>query len=138
MQSPVNLRRTAVGANMTPMIDVVFLLIIFFLVSSHLAKREARIPLQLPTASQQPQVDSSAGRLVLNLSADQSISVNGAVVEPQRLSDILRIHVAQYGDYAAIHIRAAASVQYEFTEPILRDAARAGIAKITFAVQERP
>ena len=38
------------GFNMTPMIDVVFLLIIFFLVSSHLAKQETQIELALPTA----------------------------------------------------------------------------------------
>ncbi len=36
---------------MTPMIDVTFLLIIFFLVSSHLAKQENFLKLDLPTAA---------------------------------------------------------------------------------------
>jgi len=93
--------------------------------------------LHLPTASRQPQAAPATGRLVINLSPDQSISVNGATIEPQRLSDLLRFHVAQHGDNAAIHIRSAATIPYEFTEPILRDAAHAGIGKITFAVQER-
>ncbi len=51
MRLPNQSGRHSVGANMTPMIDVVFLLIIFFLVSSHLARQENRLPLDLPVAS---------------------------------------------------------------------------------------
>ena len=47
MRVPSNLRSGSLGFNMTPMIDVVFLLIIFFLVSSHLAKQEVQMPLPL-------------------------------------------------------------------------------------------
>ena len=36
---------------MTPMIDVTFLLIIFFLVSSHLAQQELQVDLELPAAA---------------------------------------------------------------------------------------
>jgi len=40
--------------SMTPMIDIVFLLIIFFLVSSHMASRETAQPIDLPSASTAP------------------------------------------------------------------------------------
>ena len=40
MRCPTNIARGSVGFNMTPMIDVVFLLIIFFLVASHLSQKE--------------------------------------------------------------------------------------------------
>ena len=43
--------RGEVGFNMTPMIDIVFLLIIFFIVSSHLARQETQLELALPAAS---------------------------------------------------------------------------------------
>jgi len=46
-----NLSRGSLGFNMTPMIDVVFLLIIFFLVSSHLAQQETQLELDLPEAT---------------------------------------------------------------------------------------
>ncbi|NIL99222.1 MAG: hypothetical protein GTO62_19500, partial [Planctomycetales bacterium] len=50
MRIPLSRRRSRLEMNMTPMIDVVFLLIIFFLVSSHLARQEVQAQLDLPPA----------------------------------------------------------------------------------------
>lgn len=122
---------------MTPMIDVVFLLIIFFLVSSHLAKRESKIPMQLPSASRQPAAKSVVGRLVINLSADGSVTAGGATVDSDRLAIVLRAYADEMRTDAAVHIRSDASVDYAIAEPVLRAAAQAGISNITFAVQEQ-
>lgn len=51
MKVPTYRGTRGVNINMTPMIDVTFLLIIFFLVSSHLAKQENFLPLSLPIAA---------------------------------------------------------------------------------------
>jgi biopolymer transport protein ExbD len=137
MRSPTKLYRTAASVNMTPMIDVVFLLIIFFLVSSHLAKRESKMPLQLPTASRQPAAKSIAGRLVINVAADGSVTAGGTAVDSDRLAIVLRAHANEKGADSAVHIRSDASVDYAIAEPLLRAAAQAGISNITFAVQEQ-
>jgi biopolymer transport protein ExbD len=137
MRSPAKLYRTPASVNMTPMIDVVFLLIIFFLVSSHLAKRESKVPLQLPTASRQPAAKSIAGRLVINVAADGSVTAGGSAVDNDRLAVVLKAHANEKGADAAVHIRSDASVDYSIAEPLLRAAAQAGISNITFAVQER-
>ncbi|HBJ34830.1 MAG TPA: biopolymer transporter ExbD [Planctomycetaceae bacterium] len=137
MRSPAKLYRTAASVNMTPMIDVVFLLIIFFLVSSHLAKRESKLPLQLPTASRQPAAKSVIGRLVINVAADGNVTAGGSPVDSGRLTMVLRAHAAEKGVDAAVHIRSDASVDYAIAEPLLRAAAQAGISNITFAVQEQ-
>ena len=50
MRIPSPATTDGVGFNMTPMIDVVFQLIIFFLLSSHLAKQETQFALPLPAA----------------------------------------------------------------------------------------
>jgi len=50
MRIPTYRGTSRVSINMTPMIDVTFLLIIFFLVSSHLAKQENFVKLDLPNA----------------------------------------------------------------------------------------
>lgn len=122
---------------MTPMIDVVFLLIIFFLVSSHLAKRESKLPMQLPTASRQPAFESSVGRLVIQVEANDSVTVGGSVVNREQFSAVLRAHAAEKGAEAAVHIRSDAAVDYAIAEPLLRAVAQAGISKVTFAVQEQ-
>jgi len=137
MRSPAKLYRTPASVNMTPMIDVVFLLIIFFLVSSHLAKRESKLPMQLPTATRQPAIESIVGRLVINVGADNSVTVGGSVVNRDQLAAVLRAHAAEKGSEAAVHIRSDAAVDYAIAEPLLRAAAQAGISKITFAVQEQ-
>ena len=68
MRTPALARRSRLEMNMTPMIDVVFLLIIFFLVSSHLAKQEVQAELSLPAADtgQEPQ-ETGTRRLTINV-----------------------------------------------------------------------
>ena len=70
-----------VGFNMTPMIDVVFQLIIFFLVSSHLAKQEVQYKLPLPEAKSGIQEKpSEKPRLTVNVLADGTLLFAGRQV----------------------------------------------------------
>ena len=46
-------RREALGLDLTPIIDVVFILLIFFIVSSVFKKDELALVLNLPTSSAQ-------------------------------------------------------------------------------------
>jgi len=68
MRAPSHPGRGAIGLNMTPMIDVVFLLIIFFLVSSHLARQEVELQLDLPEAGtgERPAEDDTR-RVIVNV-----------------------------------------------------------------------
>lgn len=136
MQSPAASRRTPIGANMTPMIDVVFLLIIFFLVSSHLARRETRVPLDLPAAGQPLPVAEAGEWLTINVQADGAISISGTANDQQRLSERLQRHADQQGELAAVRIRTDRSVPYAQIEPLLQAAADAGIAQLVFSVRE--
>ena len=74
MQVPQYRSKSSYGFNMTPMIDVVFLLIIFFLVSSHLSKQESQMELALPgAASGQDDIDQQTPRITVNVKADGSV-----------------------------------------------------------------
>jgi len=137
MQVPdVRHRRTA-SANMTPMIDVVFLLIIFFLVSSHLARQENRLPLDLPIASSFGPIDPERAALTISVDANADWRVGGKVVQAEQLAGVLRDHRDRQGRTAAIRIRTDRGIQYRYVEPILRAAARAGITDATIAVREQ-
>ncbi|NLE37816.1 MAG: biopolymer transporter ExbD, partial [Pirellulaceae bacterium] len=87
MRVPNNLSRGGLGFNMTPMIDVVFLLIIFFLVSSHLARQEVQLELDLPAAVSGRQADEKEGvrRVVVNILPeardDRRIMVGGQLFD---------------------------------------------------------
>ena len=74
--------------NIAPMIDVVFLLIIFFMTVSQITRFEV-VPLELPEArtTQQPQ----AGRLVINIRDDGRISVDGRSHTVESLQSMLSV-----------------------------------------------
>ena len=81
---------TRIAANLTPMIDVVFLLIIFFLVASTMAKQDSREDYPLPTAaSGQQRSDEDRPALIVNVRADGQIVVSGESLQPRELAERL-------------------------------------------------
>ncbi len=129
------LRHRTVGFNMTPMIDVVFLLIIFFLVSSHLAQRENRIEVSLPdAASGQRDVPTPNPRLTLTVQADGKIWLSGKPTDLKQLDSYLEARREQLGDDLEVRIRCDRTVPYRTVEPLLASAARAQIWNVIFAV----
>src|SRR5439155_20781455 len=99
MRVPSRVVSTDVGFNMTPMIDVVFQLIIFFLLSSHLAKQEKQLPLPLPSAASGivPAADSRP-RLTVNVLADGTLLVDNRPIKPDDLVGLLRERRATHGE----------------------------------------
>ena len=135
MQVPNSSLRGSVGFNMTPMIDVVFLLIIFFLVSSHLARQEAQMELPLPIAdsSVEPQ-NEAAPRLTVNVLGDGALLLAGRRTRPEDLQQRLRQRLEEEGGELEVRIRSDRSVPYQVVEPIMLACARAGVWDVTFAV----
>ena len=121
---------------MTPMIDVVFLLIIFFLVSSHLAQRENRIQVELPAArGGQAEVPDAAPRLTLTLQEDGRIWLGGRqLLAPEQLTERLQAQLEHHGTLLELRIRCDRRLPYRHVEPVLASAARAGLWNVSFAV----
>ena len=136
MKTPRLNRRTPVGANMTPMIDVVFLLIIFFLVSSHLARRENRMPLELPAAATAGPLDPERSALTIHVDPQGRWHTRGEVVDRAALEQIVADHVRREGRRAGIRIRTDRRVPYARVQPLLGQAAGAGISDVTLSVRQ--
>ena len=120
---------------MTPMIDVVFLLIIFFLVSSHLAKQESQLELELPVASSgQDDIDQERARLTINVKADGTLSLAGRPISKQQLSVRFSEARVKEGDNIEVRIRGSRLTPYSDVEPIMLACASAKIFNVTFAV----
>ena len=135
MNIPQLSQRGEVGFNMTPMIDVVFLLIIFFLVSSHLAKQEAQMPLELPLAdSGSEAIDNQAPRVTINVTSEGTLLLAGRAVSPAELQRRLAEQREKEGDDLEVRIRSDRNVPYSHVEPIMLSSVRAGIWNVTFSV----
>ena len=145
MRVPTNLSRAGLGFNMTPMIDVVFLLIIFFLVSSHLAQQEIQLELDLPDAAsgQRPKEDEIR-RVVINVLPEQRagkrIMVGGRLVAEEELPQLIdhesRRARREVRGQLEVRIRSDRKVPYRVVEPLMVACARSGVWKVTFAVVE--
>ncbi|HUS40324.1 MAG: biopolymer transporter ExbD [Pirellulales bacterium] len=145
MRIPVQQRRTRLEMNMTPMIDVVFLLIIFFVVSSHLARQEVQANLSLPTADTGADASrNEAPRVTINIVHEQnefSVRLGASPVGRDELQQRLQHELQQAGTDLEVRIRADTSTPYEIVEPVLVTCARLGIWNVKFAVvrsEKRP
>jgi biopolymer transport protein ExbD len=84
-------RTSAVNAvSLTPLIDVVFLLLIFFLVSSRFAEEERELDLNLPSVSDALPASYQPDELVINVDAEGRYFVDGAFRQPEQLEQTLR------------------------------------------------
>ena len=135
MRIPAQLRTGELGFNMTPMIDVVFLLIIFFLVSSHLAKQESQLPPPLPVADSSSEPgDETQPRVTVNISGDGALLLGGRRIDPSELAARLTERLAESGRDLEVRIRGDRGVDYRHVEPVMLACARSGIWNVTFAV----
>ncbi len=123
------------GFNMTPMIDVVFLLIIFFLVSSHLVRQETQMELALPVASSgEDDSPEPAPRVTVNVDEGGVLWVGGEQVQPDRLSAQLKQALKEQGDDLEVRIRGSRKANYGTVEPIMIACTKVGIWNVSYAV----
>lgn len=136
MRIPTLQNRCGLGFDMTPMIDVVFNLIIFFLLSSHLARQEVQRPLDLPVATTgaRPATQPAPRRVVLQVAADGDVTLSGRAVRPAELTTALAAEQVRSDPGMEVRIRADRRVPYRHIEPILKSCAALGIWNVTFAV----
>lgn len=123
---------------MTPMIDVVFLLIIFFLVSSHLARREMRLRLDLPMAATAAPDGGAAPRLTINLTPDGGLTLGSQPVALPELAGRLRRAAETTEAPLRVRLRGDRGIDYDRVEPVLAACVAAGVEDISLAVLGAP
>jgi biopolymer transport protein ExbD len=135
MRVPRREPRAFLGINLTPLIDIVFQLIVFFLVTSHLAQQEAALELELPPAeSARPDLTTESPRIILNLlPGSEDVWVAGRRLDLAGLRVVLEAERRQRGDQMELRIRADRHTNYQQLEPILALCAELGIRNVTLA-----
>ena len=130
-------RRFGCEINITPLIDIVFLLIIFSMVVSQFTKVEVD-ELELPEAAKGETPKAlPVGRIIVNLHTDGRIVVGGQAHSPQSLKDLLDAAVNQSGnENVSILIRGDRQAPWRKVAGVLRACAAKNIAKVKVAVIE--
>ena len=84
-------KSTAIGTlSLTPLIDIVFLLLIFFLVATEFAKEEREMKVVLPAASEAKPLTAKPSELYVNILKDGTFIVNRQKVDVGQLEKVLR------------------------------------------------
>ncbi|APZ93833.1 ExbD/TolR family protein [Fuerstiella marisgermanici] len=139
MRLPTHLsQRTPLRFNITPLIDVVFLLIIFFLVASHFVRSEQAEAVALPTATAGEADDQQAlHRLTVTINKDGSLFIAGEPADEasvqQRIKDLHAAAVAANIE-PELRLRLHREGRYGQTRKLIEFAASQDIRSVKFAV----
>ncbi|MFN6130013.1 MAG: ExbD/TolR family protein [Planctomycetota bacterium] len=137
MRIPSYRGTSRVAINLTPMIDVTFLLIIFFLVSSHLAKQENFLPLDLPSATSGIGDFSSRPTLTIQVPREGTYQIGGVNMDLNQLRSAILARAETEGDKPIrIRIRTDQTVPYAAISKLLKTIALTGNSDVVFSVLE--
>jgi biopolymer transport protein ExbD len=120
------------GLTMTPLIDVVLLLLIFFVVTTHFSERE--IELQLPD-SQSSQVPKEKKKFVVELGVGGAIALNGSPTTVD-LFDVMIGQAAVQDEIRSVEIRADRRVIHGRVVEVLGIVKKHGVDNVGIAVKQ--
>lgn len=120
------------GVPLTPMIDVVFLLLCFFVTSQIFAQWETEIDIALPTAATGDMPQRLPGEVIINVLADGTAVVNGQTLDDAQLRAMMD-RLVQLFPGQPVLLRADKTTAYEHVVRVLDTCRQADIWNISFA-----
>ncbi len=125
----------AAGFQVAPMIDVVFLLLIFFLVTWNFARQETELDVKVPTAREGKENRRAMGEVILNVRADGTIVMNRRTFTPEELQSALTRIAEMYPDQAVV-LRGDENTEYRNIVDVLDICRSANIWNVAFATSK--
>ncbi len=117
---------------LAPMIDVVFLLLIFFIVTWKSAKLERDMDISVPAAEETTDQPSTVAEIIVNVRQDGTIIVNGSELSEEDLLAKLNLISQDFPDQAVI-LRGSSEAQFQNIIKVLDQIKKAGIWNVAFA-----
>ena len=120
------------GFQITPMLDVVFLLLCFFVATSVYSQWESAVDIQLPTADTSVVPDRLPGEIIVNVSESGEIRVNENLLSVDELLRRCRILAKNFPGQAVV-VRADRRAAYEHVVRVIDVCRKADIYAIRFS-----
>lgn len=115
--------------NLTPMIDVVFLLLIFFMVSTTFMNQEAQIDVELPKAESGAEATPTPDEITLTISEEGVVYHDGVALDADPLLDLLRA-AAQHDPETPVTIRGHRAARHESIVRVMDACGLAGLSNL--------
>ena len=127
-----------VGFQIAPMVDVVFVLMIFFMASAGQQVVEAELSINLPGGGPPGIRKQIASPIIVDISPDGQVTANnqqyGTPTDKTltSLRDWMKGTVERFGDESPVIIRPAPDTRHERIMDVLNAVGSTGITKLTF------
>lgn len=113
------------------MIDMVFNLVVFFLVASHFSN-EVEPSVELPRAETSQADAEDPRRLVITITESEQVLIKDQAIDLPELTDLVRKELDRNGPEFIVQIRSDRRVPYRAVEPLLLTCAQIGVKKFGF------
>lgn len=120
---------------MTSLIDMVFLLLIFFLVATNFTRREYDHAVTLPESEAGVKAINVPDRLIINIRDNSNLIVNGRVTTETELRSMVADFATVHPDRPAV-IRADGRVEYQAVMRVFGLCRGGGIKNVDLPVME--
>lgn len=124
------------GLSLTPMIDIVFLLLIFFLVATRFAKEERELDILLPNASAAQPLTSKPREIVVNIDRQGRYFVTGEYIDLKQLEEVLEMARVNNPGRASVIIRAHRDVRWNVVAAAANSCSKAKIRDVKFTTND--
>jgi biopolymer transport protein ExbD len=120
------------GIQLAPLVDVLLLLLIFFLMTWNAARNENELDVKVPKASSAKEKSAPIGDVVVNVKSDGNVVVNKRNLNATELTDLLKGLVQLNADQAVV-IRGDEAGAYKNIVEVLNICSQAGVSNVAFA-----
>lgn len=123
-----------VGFNITPMIDLTFLLLIFFMVTSKLSKEQKKMDIALPLAASAVRPEDLSNRDIINLDPQGVLHVGDRPLSDEQMRDHLRARF-RASPPLKIYLRADRETPGKRIREFMKLAGEAGAVSVIFGTR---
>ncbi len=123
-----------IALQLAPMIDILLLLLSFFIISYQFTRSETELNVSVPTAQEGADPNRQRGEIIINILGDGSIKVEGISVDLVQLSQKLAPIAVQFKNQP-VRIRGDGAVPYQRIVEVIDTCQKSGIWNISFATQ---
>lgn len=122
------------SVNLTPMIDVVFLLVFFFMVSSKFGDDEGRIEVSVPGVGELRSLTRVPDERLVEITGDGRIALDNNIVSEQQLIAQLQYAHSQYPD-VKVAVRGDGQASFERVAQVLQVIRSTGVKQMGLAAR---
>jgi biopolymer transport protein ExbD len=132
-----NIEQDEGGFQIAPMIDIVFIMLVFFVAISAMAQQEREIDVKPPVASSSSPIERKRHEIIINVKEDGTIVVNRMEWDLDKLRERLRLLSASGGADSSVMIRADALTAHQNVVSVIDACMDADMTLFSFITIER-